>query len=84
MGVSRRALAEDRRPAQAGLGSLQDEEFEEHSIVMDWHAPLVVVTGDVQRIGFDPLAQVGFSQAWQRGIESHMLDRLALDRWNGV
>jgi hypothetical protein len=56
MGASRRALAEDRRPAETGLGSLQDEEFEEHTIVMDRHALLVVVTGDVQRIGFDPLA----------------------------
>ena len=45
-------LLEDGQPAETGLRSLQHQEFEEQSIIMDRHSPLAVVVGDVE--GFVP------------------------------
>ena len=43
------ALVEDRLPAQAGLSSFEDQELEQQPIVVDRHAPLVVVIVAVER-----------------------------------
>ena len=40
------ALVEDGFPAQAGLGALEDEEFEEEAVVVDGEAPFAVVVLD--------------------------------------
>src|SRR5207248_2427000 len=40
------ALAEDRLPAQAGLGTFEDEELEELSIIVQRDAPLLVVVAN--------------------------------------
>ena len=41
------ALAQDRRPRQAGLGALEDEQLEQVALVADGDAPLLVVIGAV-------------------------------------
>ena len=41
------ALAEDRQPAQPGLGAFQGQVFEQHPVIVDGHAPLLVVVSDV-------------------------------------
>ena len=48
------ALVEDRRPAQAGLRAFEDQEFEEHAVVVDRHAPFVVVIGRIARTAVSP------------------------------
>jgi hypothetical protein len=48
------ALLQDREPRQAGLGTLEHQELEQLAIVVQRHAPLGVVVGDVDRIGADP------------------------------
>ena len=44
------ALVQDRRPGEAGLRSLEDEQLEEVPVVVRRHAPLVVVVSDVERV----------------------------------
>src|SRR5262249_21736026 len=44
----RRALAEDRRPGQPGLGALDDQAFEQPGVVVPGHAPLGIVLADVE------------------------------------
>ena len=44
------ALAQDRRPREAGLRALEVEELEERPLVVNGHAPFLVVVGDVERI----------------------------------
>ena len=45
---------EDRQPAQSGLGSLQDQHFEQSPVVVHRYAPLVVVVGDIQGVPAAP------------------------------
>ena len=45
------ALVQDRQPAEAGLGALQDEELEERAVVVLGHSPLGVVVGEVRGRG---------------------------------
>ena len=52
-------LAQHRDPAQSGLRSLEDQQFEQLAIIVDGNAPLLVVIGDVQRVGTAPGAAVG-------------------------
>jgi hypothetical protein len=40
-------LVEDRRPAQTRLGALEHQEFKLHPVVVDGHAPFLVVVLDV-------------------------------------
>ena len=54
--AERRALPQDRQPAQAGLGALEDEELEVLPVVVDRHAPLGVVVADVVHVRPAPLA----------------------------
>src|SRR5438132_9019333 len=44
-------LAEDRAPAQPRLGTLENEKLEKDVIVVQGNAPLLVVVGDVERVG---------------------------------
>ncbi len=53
------ALAQDCDPGEPGLCALEHEQLEETSIVMDRHAPLVVVIGEVQGVADGPVASVG-------------------------
>src|SRR5204863_1177639 len=53
------ALAEDRQPAQTGLGALQGQHLEEVAVVVDGDAPLLVVIRQVQRIVGGPAAADG-------------------------
>src|SRR5215210_5751235 len=48
------ALLEDRQPAQARLRPFQHEHLEEPLVVVDRDAPLLVVVGDVERVGAYP------------------------------
>src|SRR5260370_638978 len=47
-------LAQDRAPAQPRLGTLEDEKLKKDAIVVQGNAPLLVVVGDVQRVGACP------------------------------
>jgi hypothetical protein len=47
-------LAQDRDPAEAGLRALENQELEEGPVVVDRHAPLVVVVADVEGIASTP------------------------------
>ena len=53
------AFGENRRPAEAGLCALENQEFEERAIVVQRHAPLGVVVGEIERIA-GPRAGDGF------------------------
>jgi hypothetical protein len=44
-------LAQNRYPAEPGLGTFKDEKLEEGAIVVYGNAPFFVVVGDVQRVG---------------------------------
>ena len=50
------ALAEDRYPAQSGLGALQHQKFEQRPVVGDGFAPLFVVVFHIQFVGSAPTA----------------------------
>src|SRR5207302_2355126 len=54
----RLALAQDRHPAETGLGALQHQELEEQTVVVDRHAPFAVVIIDQQRIALCPTASL--------------------------
>ena len=43
------AFAQDRRPAQACLRALENEELEQAALVRDGHAPFAVVIAHVER-----------------------------------
>src|SRR5687767_988160 len=49
-------LAQDRRPGETRLESLEDQPFEEIAVVMARNAPLLVMVGDHQGIGSGPFA----------------------------
>ena len=51
------ALLEDRLPAQPGLGALQDQKLEQHTVVLERHAPFLIVIGNHQPAGC-PIAPV--------------------------
>src|SRR5437899_379807 len=44
----RRALLENGRPADARLSAFQDQQLEEQTVLVDRHAPLPIVIGDVE------------------------------------
>src|SRR5690606_41873933 len=48
------ALAQDGNPAQPGLGTFQRQELEQGTVVMERHAPLVVVVVLVERVFATP------------------------------
>ena len=50
------ALPEDRDPGQAGLEALEDQHLEQRALIVQGHAPFLVVVGDVQRIAAGPAA----------------------------
>src|SRR5581483_2463475 len=50
------ALAQDRQPREAGLEALEAEPLVEAALVRHRPAPLLVVVGDVQRVGRRPAA----------------------------
>jgi hypothetical protein len=50
------ALAQDRQPAETGLEALEAEPLVEPALVADGAAPLLVVVGDVERVGRRPTA----------------------------
>src|ERR1700737_1244858 len=50
------SLAQDGAPGEAGLGPLEDEELEEHTVVVHWPAPLFVVVPDHRRVRAGPPA----------------------------
>ena len=50
------ALAEDRYPAQSGLGALQHEELEQRPVVGHGFSPLFVVVFHIQSVGSAPAA----------------------------
>src|SRR5438270_671483 len=45
------ALAKDRLPGEPGLRALEQQELEEHAVVVHRHAPLGVVVRDAERRG---------------------------------
>ena len=47
-------LVENRAPAQAGLGPFEDQELEEHPVIVHRNAPFPVVIGDVEGIVAGP------------------------------
>ncbi len=55
-GTIARALAQDGEPAQARLRALQTQHFEQMTVIMDGHAPLGIMIGDVERIRGAPRA----------------------------
>ncbi len=48
--------AEDGQPAQSRLCTLQDKELEMSPVIVDGHAPLMVVVRDEARISSSPAA----------------------------
>jgi hypothetical protein len=50
------ALAQDRQPAEAGLEALEAQPLVEPALVADGAAPLLIVVGDVERVGRRPTA----------------------------
>ena len=50
------ALAQDGDPRQAGLEPVEDELLEQRPVVIFGRAPLLVVIGDVERVGARPRA----------------------------
>jgi hypothetical protein len=50
------ALAQDRQPAEAGLEPLEAEPLVEPALVADGAAPLLVVVGEIERVGRLPAA----------------------------
>ena len=59
------ALAQDRRPRQAGLERLEREPLEQLDVVVARPAPLVVVVGDHQRVGIRAVgAGPGAARSW--------------------
>lgn len=57
------AALENGEPAQSGLGSFQNEVFEEDSVVVDGASPFLIVIGDVDRVGEAPSAAGGEASA---------------------
>jgi hypothetical protein len=49
-------LAQDRQPAEAGLEALEAEPLVEPALVADGASPLLIVVGDVERVGGRPAA----------------------------
>src|SRR5688572_5385852 len=41
-------LLQDRRPAETRLGTFEREKLEQHAVIVDGHAPLGIVVGDVE------------------------------------
>ena len=59
------ALAQDRRPRQARLERLEREPLEQLGVVVDRHAPFVVVVGDHQGVRVRPVgAGPGAARSW--------------------
>jgi hypothetical protein len=54
------ALPQDSLPAQACLNTLQDEELEEGSIIMNWYPPFKIMIGN-QGCSACPLTTVHFT-----------------------
>ena len=57
-GAERLALAQDRDPGKSRLETIEDEFFEQGAVVPFRHAPLLVMIGDIERIGARPGAAV--------------------------
>jgi hypothetical protein len=51
-----RTLAEDRQPREPGLEALEGEQLEEGVVAVQRTPPLLVVIGDVERVGRAPAA----------------------------
>jgi hypothetical protein len=47
------SLFQDGNPAQAGLGAFENQELEQQAVVVNRHAPFMVMIGDV-KISFGP------------------------------
>jgi ureidoglycolate hydrolase len=62
-GAERLTLAEDRQPGEPGLEALERQPLVQAAFVPDRAAPLVVVVGDVERIGRLPAADQGCTSA---------------------
>jgi hypothetical protein len=63
------AFIENRRPAQTGLRALEDQKLEELSVVMDRHAPFLIVVGDVG-FGSRPGTTRHMSDSREQGVGS--------------
>jgi hypothetical protein len=55
-GAKALALAQDRQPAEPGLETLETQSLVEPALIADGATPLLVVVGDVERVGRRPAA----------------------------